>query len=296
MGKIMENKSGACWVVSFAPCAEMPGEISAFLEEYFDVVAVDYTDDGLEQYKGYKNAAFDEADLLAEAGRRSLSLPPYDKEFLQSDNWLKDYVIKFNPVEAGDFLIYGIHEKEAPKTDKLALRVYAATAFGSEHQTTKSCLEAISFLNRLAVPCARILDMGTGSGILALACAKLWKNKTYITAVDIDEEAVWVTRRNAEDNGLQDFITAAVSNGYASSLVGENAPYDVIISNILARPLIEMAPDLYQCLAPGGYCILSGFVEDQEDWVVRAHAELGLSPVKTYKIDNWRAVVMEKRK
>lgn len=103
------------------------------------------------------------------------------------------------------------------------------------------------------MPHAHILDVGTGSGILSLAAARLWRETAQITAVDIDEEAVIVTRGNAEDNGLEKFITAGVSNGYQSELVSKNAPYDIIFANILARPLIEMAPALAQNLKPGGF-------------------------------------------
>ena len=91
------------------------------------------------------------------------------------------------------------------------------------------------------------------------------------------------------------FITAGVSNGYQSELVSKNAPYDIIFANILARPLIEMAPDLAQNLKSGGFCILSGFVGDQENWVIKAHEEQGLSLVKIYEMDNWRAALMEKK-
>ena len=137
--------------------------------------------------------------------------------------------------------------------------------------------------------------MGTGSGILALAAAKLWPDAARITAVDIDPEAVAVTRKNARDNHLEKYLTVAVSNGYNSDLVQNNAPYDIIIANILARPLIEMAPQLNQALVPGGFCILSGFVDDQEDWVIGEHTKLGLKLVELYKLDNWRAALLEKK-
>lgn len=249
----MTDKSGSCRVVTFAPVKSLDDFTQERLEEFFDVVSVDYTDDGLEIYKGYKNASFKEEELAAFIAANGLDLPACTIELLESANWLKDYVIQFAPVEVEDFLIYGVHEKKAPQTDKLAIRIYAATAFGSEHQTTKSCLRALSELNRKNVPHTRILDVGTGSGILSLAAAKLWRETAQITAVDIDEEAVIVTRGNAEDNGLEKFITAGVSNGYQSELVSKNAPYDIIFANILARPLIEMAPDLSQNLKPGGF-------------------------------------------
>lgn len=288
------NKGGSCWLVNFQPQENISEELEIFLEEYFDVVACNYTDDGLEQYTGYKNINFSEDDLKSIATAQNITLPSYTLEYLESQNWLKDNVIQFAPVEVEEFLIYGIHEKQTPVTDKLAIRIYAATAFGSEHQTTKSCLKAISELNKQNAAHKNILDMGTGSGILSLACAKLWGDDCKITAVDIDEEAVWVTRQNAEDNGLEKYITVEVSNGYQSTLVKDNAPYDIILSNILARPLIEMAPELYKSLKTGGYCVLSGFVGDQEDWVIKAHQDLGLKLIKIYEIDNWRAALMEK--
>ena len=291
----MTEKSGSCQVITFAPVESLDNYTQEQLEEFFDVVSVDYTDDGFEIYKGYKNASFKEDELQAFISERNLTLPTHKTELLESDNWLKDYVIRFAPVEVEEFLIYGVHEKETPKTDKLAIRIYAATAFGSEHQTTKSCLKAISELNKMNAPHAKILDVGTGSGILSLAAAKLWGKSTHITAVDIDEEAVIVTRGNAADNDLEDFITTGVSNGYQSELVKQNAPYDIIFANILARPLIEMAPDLAKSLKSGGYCILSGFVGEQEDWVIKAHEEQGLSLVKIYELDNWRAALMEKK-
>lgn len=289
------TRSGSCWLIKFAPCENMDEERSFFFDEYFDVVAVDYTDDGLEQYVGYKGPDFVEHDLREKAAAAGIELPPFQTEFLESKNWLKENVIKFAPVEVEDFIIYGIHEKDIPPSDKVTLRIYAATAFGSEHQTTKSCLRAISHLNRLGAAHRNILDMGTGSGILALATAKLWPDAARITAVDIDPEAVAVTRQNARDNHLEKYLTVAVSNGYNSDLVRNNAPYDIIIANILARPLIEMAPQLNQALAPGGFCILSGFVDDQEDWVIGEHTKLGLKLVELYKLDNWRAALLEKK-
>lgn len=288
------NNAGKCWQITFEPQETYPEDLNEFVEEYFDVVACNYTDGGEEQLVGYKSMDFNEKEFLDQSKIQKIKLPTYEKILLESENWLKDNVIKFAPVEVDDFLIYGIHEKTIPQTNKLAIKIYAATAFGSEHQTTKSCLNALSELNKIGTKHNNILDMGCGSGILSLACAKLWQNTTKITAVDIDEEAIWVTLQNARDNQLEDFIASEVSNGYNSQIVKDNAPYDIILSNILARPLIEMAPSLHESLKSGGYCILSGFVDEQEEWVIKAHQEQGLKLVKIYEIDNWRAALMEK--
>lgn len=288
------TKGGSCWQLSFSPTETYPENFTDFIDEYFTTSSLDYGDDGLERLTAYADINFDEKDFAARAELAGISLPPYKKTLLESANWLKDYVIKFAPVEIADFLIYGIHETQAPQTDKIPLQIYAATAFGSEHPTTRCCLQAISWLKHENVPHRNILDMGTGSGILALACAALWQEKTHITAVDIDEEAVIVTLQNAATNHLEQHIDAAAGDGYNTPLAQHNVPYDLILSNILARPLIEMAPSLYAALKPGGYCVLSGFVDNQEDWVVSTHEQQGLKLVKKYQIEDWRAVIMEK--
>lgn len=288
------TNAGKCFQITFEEKEEVNPLFSEFLEEYFDVVTCNFTEAGNEEYVAYKGLDFDEADFLLAAKNQNIELLDYKVELLESQNWLKDNVIEFAPVELEDFLIYGIHEKEQPKTDKIPIKIYAATAFGSEHQTTKACLKAIGKLSKLGAKKDKILDMGCGSGILAIAAAKIWHQESKISAVDIDEEAVWVTRQNATDNAVDHIITAEVSDGYSSSFVKENAPYDIIIANILARPLIEMAKDLYQSLNKGGYCVLSGFVEDQVEWVVKAHQDQGLKLLEIYEIDNWRAALMEK--
>ena len=289
------TESGSCWLVKFQPQENMDNLTAEFMDDYFDVVAVNYTDNGKEEYVGYANAHFSEQNLIDTAKQRNIKLPPYTTEFLKSRNWLKENVIKFEPVHVGVFTIYGIHETNIPDDGRLNLRIYAATAFGSEHQTTKSCLQAVCDYNQLPHPKKiNILDVGTGSGILSLAAAKLWQENCKITAVDLDEEAVFVTQQNAKDNHLEKYITAAVSDGYRSALVKDNAPYDLILANILARPLISLASDLYNALKKGGFCILSGFVDEQEDWVIGEHTKLGLKLTKLYKLDNWRAALMEK--
>ena len=262
------DSSGKCWQVIFAKQTPDNEAFGNFLENYFDVVSCDYTEDGFDIWSGYKNSKFNKDEFL-------------------------EHVIEFAPVDTEKFLIYGIHEKQTPTTDKLAIRIYAATAFGSEHQTTRSCLQGICDIDNMKLPHQNILDVGCGSGILSLACAKLWKD-CKITAVDIDDEAVIVTNQNAQDNQLSEQINCFWSDGYKNPQVQKNAPYDIILANILARPLIEMAPSLTNSLKIGGKAIISGFVEDQAEWVIKAHTDEGLKHIKTYSFDNWRAALLEK--
>ncbi len=282
----------SCWQVTFFPQTPASAEFENFLENYFEVTAQNYADDGRDEYVGYQSGTFDEDKMRAAASSAGISLPEYKIEHLESANWLKDYVIRFEPFETEDFIIYGIHEKEAPSSSKIPLQIYAATAFGSNHQTTRACLGAISDLHRRGFMPQKILDVGTGSGILSLASAKLWPQSRVI-AVDIDEEAVLVTRSNALTNNVQQ-LNAEQSDGYNAPIVKNNAPYDLILANILARPLLAMSPDLSASLVSGGYAVLSGFVDEQSDWVVSAHQNLGLCLEKLYAIDNWRAALMKK--
>lgn len=292
----MKKNLSECLMIKFEPVENMPADLVDFLDGYFTVTACNYKDDGREEYVGYAAMDFDADDLKQQAAAIGVKLLPYMVEKLTSQNWLADNVIEFPPIEVADFCVYGVHEKQTPQTDKLAIRIYAATAFGSSHQTTKSCLQAISDLHTSGAKHQKILDMGTGSGILSLACAKLWaKDEPHIVAADIDAESVNVTVQNAYDNHLEKYIDVVQSDGYQAEIIKQNAPYDIILANILARPLIEMAPLLAEHLATGGYAVLSGFVDNQIEWVVSAHEKQGLKLLKVYDMDNWHAVLMEKQ-
>ncbi len=290
----MSNNAGSCKIAKFAPCTEVSQELQTFADEFFEVVSVDYTDDGLEQLVGYLRSDSKEDDLEKTAKSWGLELPDYKWEFVHSDDWLTENVISFAPLDEKEFYICSISDKQSAPSDKIELRVYAATAFGSEHQTTRGCLSAISDINKLCENKPKtVLDVGTGSGILALAGAKLWKD-AMVVAVDIDDEAVRVTKQNAIDNNVEKQIIASLSDGYQSSVVQNSAPYDVIFANILARPLIAMAPDMAKNLKVGGYAVISGFIEDQVDWVVGEHQKCGLKLKKVYEKDNWRVALLEK--
>ena len=198
----MSANAGSCLAVKFAPCAETEPSLQEFADEFFEVVAVDYTDDGQEQLVGYMRQNAKEETMLEAAQKAGIVLPEYEITMLKSDDWLADNVIEFAPVEVAEFLVYGIHEKNIDVKDKIGIKVYAATAFGSEHQTTKCCLQGLSDIHKLIDSVPHVLDVGTGSGILSLAAAKLWPD-AKIVAVDIDEESVTVTKQNAIDNNVE---------------------------------------------------------------------------------------------
>ena len=294
--KIMNENMSSCTIVTFEPLNEMPEALSAFLDSYFEVSALNYLDSGKEQYVGYFDLSFDEASFIKAAEDAGVKIPSFKTEVLKNKNWLKENVIKFTPVEVADFCVYGIHEKTAPKTKKIPVQVYAATAFGSTHQTTHLCLGAVCDLARMGLKPKQILDVGTGSGILSIASAKKWqKVKPHVLGVDIDMESVNVAGQNVFDNNVQNFVDVAYSNGFKAKAVRQGAPYDLVFANILARPLISMAKDMAHALKQGGYAVLSGFTGEQEDWVLSVYQKAGFKLVHLYQNEHWRAALIQKK-
>ena len=204
-------------------------------------------------------------------------------------DWVVETEARFPPVDAGRFHIMGSHVAEAPPNGRIALRVDAGRAFGSgEHGSTRGCLLALEGLSYR--PVRRILDMGCGSGILALAAARIWPAR--VTACDIDPKSVAVTRINADRNGIGRRIRSVGCNGYQSRAVTESRPYDLILSNILARPLMRMAGELGRHLAPNGVAVLSGFLARDAARVLFAHRAAGLRLRRRIEIDGWVALVV----
>lgn len=207
---------------------------------------------------------------------------------MPAKNWLQACYQSFKPIVIGKYYIYGSHIQEEPPADKIALKIDAATAFGTgEHQTTHGCLEALNHLD--FVP-KKVLDVGCGSGILSMAYAKTFHQP--VDAVDIDEESVRVATQNAKENGVAHLMHVWQSEGYKQV----SDTYDLILCNILARPLMDMANDLKHHLNVGGEAILSGFLNRQERWVLKAHTDIGLKLITKYRVNGWSTLVVGKDK
>lgn len=211
-------------------------------------------------------------------------------------NWLEKAYREFPPFSIGPFFIHGSHYDGEIPAHQIPLKVDAATAFGSgEHETTRGCMEAMLDLKGKGACPWNILDMGTGSGILALAAWKLWKSP--ILAVDNDAESVRVTERHAEMNGValaKSALRCDCGDGFNTPSVDKHKPYELILANILAGPVIEMAPDLVRVLDDNGYCVLSGMLVAQADLVASAYEGEGLTLKKRYDIGQWSTLVMHK--
>jgi ribosomal protein L11 methyltransferase len=239
----------------------------------------------------------DRATLLARVAVLAEALgvpePELTVEPLPALDWLTRSYQSFPPIRAGRFFVYGSHWEGGVPAASLGLLVDAATAFGSgEHATTRGCLLALDRLARRLRP-TRTLDMGCGSGILAIAMAKAWRRPAV--AVDIDEESVRVTRLNARRNLVPAQVRAQAGDGYRAPVVARGGPYDVIAANILARPLARMASQLRRHLAPGGHAVLSGLLARQRNWVLSAHRRQGLHLVAELRIGDWATLVLRRR-
>ena len=216
---------------------------------------------------------------------------PLDRQPTEAGGWLARTQSSFPEQRVGRrFAIRGTHLEPDRTRERITLILDAGVAFGSgEHGSTRGCLRA---LERVAFrKPRRILDLGCGSGILAMAAAKLLHRQ--VVATDIDRWSVRVARENARQNGLRNALQCFVARGWQPP-ARAGAPYDLVFANILARPLCAMAVDLAANLAPGGRAILAGLLARQVRMVVAAHRRAGLVLERTTREADWATLVLRK--
>lgn len=209
-------------------------------------------------------------------------------EEVYDQDWLKICYQNFKPIIIDQFFIYSSYAPEEVPAGMLGLKIDAATAFGSgEHQTTKGCLQAVS--EYVHAQTTRILDMGCGSGILGL-CAALKNPFADVLGVDIDSKATIVAQQNAHLNSIHNF-SAITSQGFDSL---EKQQYHLIVANILAKPLIQMANHMYGFLQNDGHIILSGLLERQQEDVIQAYQNAGFIFIKSINLNDWMTLIFKK--
>lgn len=228
--------------------------------------------------------------LAGSAAGLGVAPPPATVGRIPPRDWVADNLRIFPPVEAGRYFIHPSHYRSPVPPGRLALCLDAGAAFGSgEHESTRGVLLALDGLarrRRFHAP----LDVGCGSGILALAMARTWR--APVIAADIDPRAIAVTRDNARRNRLGPLVRAVPSDGYRAPAVRRGAPYDLIVSNILANPLCRMAGDLAGHLEAEGTAVLAGFVARDSARVLAAHRRHGLVLVRRLDLDGWQTLVL----
>ena len=210
----------------------------------------------------------------------------------EADGWLARTRAAFPEQTVGKrFVIRGTHLTTPPPPGRRVLTLDAGVAFGSgEHGSTRGCLRALERISHRRP--RRVLDMGTGSGILAMAAARILHRKTR--GLDIDPWSVRTASQNATRNQLGRLCRFSTGNGWFSPMARGGAPYDLVFANILARPLCTMARDLAQRLAPGGTAILAGMLVSQVNWVLAAHRRRGLRCAFTLHEGGWATLVLHK--
>jgi ribosomal protein L11 methyltransferase len=288
--------TGGHWLVSLTvPDAAGAVAAMAVLEAALDAVSVFEAGPGTEWcLDGLSLARPDRARLetmLALAWAERGGAPPaLAIARVARRDWVAENQASFPPLGVARFVVHGSHRPARVPAGRIALRIDAATAFGTgEHSSTRGCLVAIDALARRRRP-RRVLDMGTGTGILAIAAAKTWR--VEVRARDIDREAVRVARRNAGANGVAPFLRVRQGAGYGDRDLVRHAPYDLVLANILARPLIAMARGLAQALSPGGVAVLAGLLARHVPAVLAAHRRLGLVLVRRIAVEDWQTLVL----
>lgn len=288
------------WKVEIVVPAAVGDTIAQVLEDYTGAVSLfPAPAGGAMLVSGYAASEPDEPALRAalDAASRDagIAAPPVDIVWLPAMDWAAANRESFAPLCVGGVWIRDSYHEEPAPQGAIPLVVDAATAFGTgHHATTQGCLIAVDhFVRRPGLlPLGPVLDMGCGTGILGMAAAKRLRRR--VMATDIDPVAVEMARFNVKRNGLGASIQAICSRGYNTHVIRQGGPYALILANILARPLIRMAPDCASHLQPGGYVILSGLLTTQERAVQAAHRQQGLTPVARYRIDDWSTLVMQR--
>ncbi len=232
-----------------------------------------------------------EAALRPVADGFGFELEPVEVEEVASIDWVMAALASHPPVRAGRFYVHGTHEPTLPRGQAIDLKVDAGRAFGTgNHQSTQGCLLALDWLAKRQ-KFNRLLDVGTGSGILALAMAKRWR--VPVLGIDIDPVAARIAADYAVRNEVSSFTRFVSGDGFAHREITQRAPYDLITANILARPLKRMAPAMRKALSPGGYVVMAGILDRHERLVLSAYETQGMALAKRYRLQEWTTLVLK---
>lgn len=241
---------------------------------------------GLWEVEAFFATAPDEQELARATGVEMIIVPVMD------ENWVARALDGLPPVRAGRYFIYGEHSTDQIPANAIALKIEASYAFGTGHHgTTRGCLLAYEALSKRR-QFKNALDVGCGTGVLAMAYARTAHR--LAVATDIDPLAVDKTRENARLNRAAPYMRIALGNGFRAPYIAESAPYDLIFANILAGPLVKLMPGIRAHLAPGGNAILSGLLDEQANAVMSAARSQGLRVARRSALEGWVTLILER--
>ena len=207
------------------------------------------------------------------------------REILPDIDWVAHSLEGLRPVRAARFFVHGRHDRGQRRPNDIPIEIEAGQAFGTGHHgTTAGCLEMIARVAEREKP-QSALDLGTGSAVLAIGLAKL--ERIPVLATDIDPVAVRVAEENVRLNGVRSLVETRTATGFQHPVFAEEGPFDLIVANILARPLMRMAPDMARHLAPEGSLILSGILDRQRRAVLAAYSDQRFRHIATLHREGW---------
>lgn len=217
---------------------------------------------------------------------------PVERERLPDVDWVARSLEGLKPVRAGRFFVHGAHDRGKRRSGDLAIEIEAGLAFGTGHHgTTSGCLEMLEQVVRREHP-RNALDLGTGSAVLAIAVARL--AHIPVLATDIDPVAAKVAAANARLNHVKALVETVTAPGFHHPIFGKRAPFDLIVANILARPLMRLAPEMARHIALGGSIVLSGILDRQRDAVVSAYVGQSFRHVRTLHREGWVTIHLKR--
>jgi ribosomal protein L11 methyltransferase len=212
----------------------------------------------------------------------------FDK--VEAKDWVKATLEELVPVRAGRFIVHGQHDRARIPPNKLGIEIEAALAFGTGHHgTTRGCLLLLDEVLKAHHP-RRVLDLGTGTGVLAISAAKA--QHRFVLASDIDPLSVLTARDNARLNGVGNRVRTIQASGFSAPQFAGHGPFDLVLANILANPLRQMATPMARHLAPSALVILSGLLPHQAGGVIAAYRARGLVLKRHLRIEGWSSLLM----
>ena len=295
----MQATTGGLWAARLDLPASTPPLLMAAIENVLEPLALSVS--CFERRGGAQwriEAIFDaepDGAALAAPLRKMLKRDPklVVRRVPQRD-WLAEIARQMPGVRAGRFFVRGSHVEGPSPRGAVTLTVDPGLAFGTgHHETTSGCLRALDRLARNGRRMRNVLDLGCGTGVLAMAAAHLWPDAS-ILAADNDPAAVTVAREVVALNDLAKRVRCARSEGYRAAAVRNGAPYDLVIANILAGPLIALAEGLAHHTKPGSVALLAGLLRPQESAILEAHGRVGFRLIERRLEGDWPILVLEK--
>ncbi|MBR1226843.1 MULTISPECIES: 50S ribosomal protein L11 methyltransferase [unclassified Bradyrhizobium] len=209
---------------------------------------------------------------------------------VEAKDWVKATLEDLVPVPAGRFVVHGHHDRARVPSNKIGIEIEAALAFGTGHHgTTRGCLLLLDHVLKAHRP-RRVLDLGTGTGVLAIAAAKALQEN--VLASDIDPLSVRVAQENARLNVSGHLVQAIPATGFSAPQFAQAGPFDLVLANILANPLRQLATPMARHLAPSALVILSGLLTPQAASVIAAYRARGMVPVRHLRIEGWSSLLL----